>query len=95
MRLSICLLILPASDLAGLMRRQVRLLEKLGLLSLRVVKASRLAVALIRSSRSSFSVMFLVSDSILFVVFGVTLLYVLVMFFEVDHCKAFCPFYRS
>ena len=36
-RSRICLLILPISDLAGLMRRQVGLLAKLGLWSLRYV----------------------------------------------------------
>ena len=35
-RSTICLLILPISDLAGLIRRQVGLLAKLGLWSLRV-----------------------------------------------------------
>ena len=40
-RSRLCLQILPISDLAGLIRRQVGLLAKLGLLSLRVMKASR------------------------------------------------------
>ena len=76
----ICLLILPMSDLAGFIRRHVGLLTKLGLWSLRVMKASRLAVVLIRSSRSSFSDMFLASSSIRFVVVGVTFLHVFVIF---------------
>ena len=64
------------SDLAGFIRRHVGLLTKLGLWSLRVMRASRLAVGLIRLSRSSFSDMFLASSSIRFVVVGVTFLYV-------------------
>ena len=47
-RSSICLLILPISDLAGLIRQQVGLLAKLSLWSLRVMKASRLAMVLTR-----------------------------------------------
>ena len=53
MRSNICLLILPISDFVGLMRRHVGLLSKLGLWSLRVIKASLFAVILILSSRAS------------------------------------------
>ena len=70
----ICLLILPISDLAGLIRRQVGLLAKLGLWSLRVMKASRLAVVLIWSSRSSLLAISLASSSIEVAVFGETFL---------------------
>ena len=70
----ICLLILPISDLAGLIRRQVGLLAKLGLWSSRVVKASRLAVLLTQSSRSRLLVISLASSSIEVTVFGETLL---------------------
>ena len=69
-RSRICLLILPISDLAGLIRRQVGLLAKLGLWSLRVMKASRLAVVLTRSSRSSLLAISLASSSIELVVSG-------------------------
>ena len=69
-RSSICLLLLPISDLAGLIRQQVRLLAKLGLWSLRVMKASRLAVVLTRSSRSSLLAIYLASSSIELVVSG-------------------------
>ena len=53
-RSRICLLILPISDFVGLIRRQVGLFAKLGLWSFRVMKASRLAVTLILSSRFNF-----------------------------------------
>ena len=53
-RSRICLLILPISDLAALITRQVGLLAKLGLWSLRVMKASRLTVVLTRSSEISY-----------------------------------------
>ena len=56
-RSRICLLTLPISDLAGLIRQQVGLLAKFGLWSLRVVKALRLAVALMRSSNFCFLAM--------------------------------------
>ena len=46
LRSRICLLIFPISDAAELIRRQVGLLAKLGLSSLRVMKTSRLAVVL-------------------------------------------------
>ena len=71
-RSRILLLIFPISDLEGFRRRHVGLLAKLGLWSLRVMKASRLAVMFIRSSSSSFSAMHLASFSMGLVVFGVT-----------------------
>ena len=68
------LLILPISDLAGLMRRHEGLLAKLGLWSLRVMKASRLAVMLTRSSISSLLAISLASSSTELAVFGGTFL---------------------
>ena len=73
-RSRICLLILPISDLAGLIRLQVGLLAKLGLWSLRVMKASRLAVVLTRSPRSSLLAISLASSLIELLVSGETLL---------------------
>ena len=73
-RSRICLLTLPISDLAGLIRRQVGLLAKFGLWSLRVMKASRLAVALMRSSNCSFLAMHWASQSIGFVTSEATFL---------------------
>ena len=57
----ILLLILPISDLVGLISRQVGLLAKFGLWSLRVMNASLLAVLSTLSSIPSFVVMFLFS----------------------------------
>ena len=57
----ILLLILPISDLVGLISRQVGLLAKFGLWSLRVMNASLLAVLSTLSSIPSFVVMFLLS----------------------------------
>ena len=54
MRSKSCLLIWPISAFAGLIRRHVGLMAKLGLWSLRVMNASRFAVVLIISSRCSF-----------------------------------------
>ena len=59
MRSRSCLLIMPISALAGLIRRHVGLLAKLGLWSLRVMNALCPAMMLILSSRCSF----LASDS--------------------------------
>ena len=53
--------ILPISDLVGLISRQVGLLAKFGLWSLRVMNASLLAVLSTLSSIPSFVVMFLFS----------------------------------
>ena len=55
------MLILPISDLVGLISRQVGLLAKFGLWSLRVMNASLLAVLSTLSSIPSFVVMFLFS----------------------------------
>ena len=68
----ICLPTLPISDLAWLIRRHMRLLAKFGLWSLRVMKASRLAVALTRSSNCSFLAMQLAFRSIGFMTSGAT-----------------------
>ena len=57
----ILLLILPISDLVGLISRQVGLWAKFGLWSLRVMNASLLAVLSTLSSIPSFLVMFLFS----------------------------------
>ena len=57
----ILLLILPISDLVGFISRQVGLLAKFGLWSLRVMNASLLAVLSTLSSIPSFVVMFLFS----------------------------------
>ena len=57
----ILLLILPISDLVGLISRQVGLLAKFCLWSLRVMNASLLAVLSTLSSIPSFVVMFLFS----------------------------------
>ena len=54
MRSRSCLLIWPITAFAGLIRRHVGLMAKLGLWSLRVMNASRFAVVLILSSRCSF-----------------------------------------
>ena len=73
-RSRIFLLIFPISDLAGLIRWQVGLLAKLGLWFLRVMKASRLAVVLTRSFRSSLLVISLASSLIEVAVFSETFL---------------------
>ena len=57
----ILLLILPISDLVGLISRQVGLLAKFGLWSLRVINASLLAVVSTLSSIPSFVAMILFS----------------------------------
>ena len=57
----ISLLILPISDLVGLISRQVGLFEKFGLWSFSVINASLLAVASTLSSIPSFVAIFLFS----------------------------------
>ena len=57
----ICLLILPISDLVGLISLQVGLFAKFGLWSFRVINASFFAVMSTRSSMPSFTVIFLSS----------------------------------
>ena len=66
------LLILPLLDFAGFIRRHVGLLMKLGLWSLRLIKASRLAVVLILSSRCRFVAIALASSSMEFTMSGDT-----------------------
>ena len=75
MRSNICLLILPISDFVGLMRRHVGLLSKLGLCSLRVIKASLFAVILILSSRASLVAIVLASASVDMMLSGFAFLY--------------------
>lgn len=55
----ICLLILPISDLVGLISLQVGLFAKFGLWSFRVINASFFAVMSTRSLMPSFTVIFL------------------------------------
>ena len=70
-----CLLIFPISDLAGLIRWQVGLFAKLGLWSLRVIKASRLAVVhFILPSSCRFLAISLAFSSMESAVSGVTFL---------------------
>jgi hypothetical protein len=76
-----CLLTLPISDLAGLIRRQVGLFLKLGLWSFKVINASRSAVILILSARFNFVAISLASLLIEDAVSGVIFLYVFVIFF--------------
>jgi hypothetical protein len=57
-----CLLILPISDLAGLIRRQLGLFLKLILWSFKVINASRSAVILILSARFNFVAISLASS---------------------------------
>ena len=64
MRSRITLLILPISDLVGLISRQVGLLAKFGLWSLRVMKASLFAVMSTLSSMPSFVAIHSVDKSI-------------------------------
>ena len=66
----ILLLILPISDLVGLTSRQVGLLAKFGLWSLRVMNASLLAVLSTLSSIPSFVAMFLFSACMAWTVSG-------------------------
>ena len=68
MRSRICLLILPISGLVGLIRRHDGLLRKLGLLSLKVMNASLLAVDSTLSSISNLAAMLLSSAWIVCIV---------------------------
>ena len=69
-RSSTVLLILPISDLVGLIRRQAGLFVKFVLLSLSVMNASLLAVESTLSSIPSFAAMILFFAWISFVVLG-------------------------
>ena len=66
----IVLLILPISDLLGLISRKVGLLAKFGLWSFSVMKASLLAVMSTLSSMPRFVAMFLFSEWMARVVLG-------------------------
>ena len=95
MRSNICLLILPISDFLGLMRRHVGLLSKLGLWSLRVIKASLFAVILILSSRASLVAIVLASASVDMMLSGFDFLYDLSYSYAVGHCRQLLSFYKN